>query len=188
MVTLVNLLFRQIKHTHYNMKTIIAGSRENVRYEDICDAVIASGWTDLITEVVSGTASGADTYGETWAKLFEKPVQRFIPDWKNLGKKAGFVRNQEMAEYADALIAIWDGKSAGTKHMIDSAHALNLQVYVYHVEPEQLMTDLLDDVIDAGIQRVSDHSRMQFDKLPEQIKKKAFCARERLIQRWNPTK
>lgn len=54
----------------------------------------------------------------------------FKADWDKHGKAAGFKRNTEMAKYADALIAFWDGKSKGTKHMIDTAKSHNLKVRV----------------------------------------------------------
>lgn len=100
------------------MKVIIAGSRSLAGHPHLVGrAVQESGFAD-ITEVVSGTARGIDQLGEEWAKLNGKKVTRFPADWKRLGKQAGFARNRQMAEYADALIAIWDGYSHGTKHMI----------------------------------------------------------------------
>jgi Protein of unknown function (DUF2493). len=71
-----------------------------------------------VDEVVSGTARGADTAGEAWAEHHGVPVERFPADWDEHGKSAGPIRNQEMADYADAVVAIWDGKSSGTHNMI----------------------------------------------------------------------
>jgi|SRR5579863_1117264 len=103
------------------MKVIIAGSRsldtDEVAYL-MTDFVFKSGFKDDITEVVSGGAKGIDQIGEYWAKTHEIPITQFIPDWNKYGKRAGIIRNRVMAEYADALIAIWDGKSNGTVHMI----------------------------------------------------------------------
>lgn len=86
-----------------------------------------------ITEVVSGTARGPDTVGAQWAVDQEPPipVKEFPANWNTHGKKAGYLRNKEMADYADALLAIWDGKSKGTKHMIDLASKAGLDVWVY---------------------------------------------------------
>ena len=84
-----------------------------------------------ITEVVSGGARGIDTDGEHWAIGSGIPVKRFPADWDDLGKRAGFVRNAEMADYADALIAIWDGKSRGTLHMINTMVEAGKPVFVY---------------------------------------------------------
>jgi hypothetical protein len=86
-----------------------------------------------ITEVVSGTARGADRTGEQWASENNVPVKRFPADWDKHGKRAGYLRNADMAEYAEALVAFWDGQSRGTKHMIDLAEKAGLRVSVVHV-------------------------------------------------------
>lgn len=79
---------------------------------------------------MSGTANGADQLSERWAKEFGYLIKYFPANWEKYGKLAGYKRNKQMAEYADALIAFWDGKSKGTKHMIDLAKEQNLQVRV----------------------------------------------------------
>jgi hypothetical protein len=87
-----------------------------------------------ITEVVSGRAAGVDTLGETWAEINKIPIKLFPPDRKRYGwPRAAFRRNEEMGDYADALIALWDGKSHGTKHMIDYATQKGLRVYVHRL-------------------------------------------------------
>lgn len=88
------------------------------------------GLVEPFSEVVSGGARGADLVGEMVAKMCHLPVTRFIPNWDGLGKRAGFVRNSEMADYADVLLAFWDGVSRGTKHMIDVAIKKGLIVKV----------------------------------------------------------
>lgn len=114
------------------MKTIIAGSRslENLRLDQIDKVVKGSGFT--ITEVVSGAARGIDTLGEWWAERNGIPVVKFPADWRR-GRSAGPVRNSQMANYADALVAIWDGVSRGTAHMIQEARAEGLKVHVHTV-------------------------------------------------------
>lgn len=94
---------------------------------DIEAAVIASGFQ--ITEVVSGRATGVDRLGEYWAAIAGKPVKHFPADW-SLGRAAGHIRNGQMASYADALIAVWDGQSPGTRNMIETARKRGLKVYV----------------------------------------------------------
>jgi hypothetical protein len=111
------------------MKTIIAGSRNITQYATVTRAIFEAGFD--ISEVVSGTARGVDQLGEVWAKRYQIPVKKFPANWDTHGKLAGFIRNTEMAEYADALIAIWDGQSRGTKHMIDIANRKGLKVYVH---------------------------------------------------------
>ena len=84
----------------------------------------------LITEIVSGCANGVDELGELYADEISVPIKRFKPNW-SIGKHAGFIRNVQMANYADGLIAIWDGESRGTKHMIEEMKKRNKKIYVY---------------------------------------------------------
>ena len=114
------------------MRTIVAGSRDIQNYSVVCDAVGASGFE--ITTVISGEARGVDLLGERWGREHNVPVEGFPADWKRHGKKAGVLRNIQMLENADALIAIWDVKSKGTKHMIDVATMKGLKVYVACVD------------------------------------------------------
>jgi len=58
------------------------------------------------------------------------PLEFFLPIGKKYGNAAGPIRNKQMAEYADALVAVWDGKSRGTKNMIDTAISMGLDVKV----------------------------------------------------------
>lgn len=114
------------------MKTIIAGSRGIDDFAIVAQAIVDSKFE--ITEVVSGTAKGVDTEGEGWASLNEVPIKRFPADWKPNGvfdRGAGHKRNAKMAEYADALIAVWDGKSPGTRNMINEAAKRGLKIYVH---------------------------------------------------------
>ena len=111
------------------MRTIIAGSRSISDYDTIVDAVHKSGFN--ITEVVSGAARGVDRLGEKWANRYGIPVKQFHAEWERYGKKAGYLRNEKMADYANALIAVWDGQSRGTEHMIRIARAKGLKVYIF---------------------------------------------------------
>ena len=108
------------------MKCIIAGGRDFNDYERL--KKVMDNCPYEITEVVCGKARGADSLGEKWALEKGIQVEYFIPDWESLGKRAGFVRNNNMAEYASdsgetegLLVAFWDEVSKGTKHMIDIA-------------------------------------------------------------------
>lgn len=112
------------------MKVIIAGSRSITNAATVANAIKESGFP--VSEVVSGGARGVDKIGEFYAAIDKIPIKQFIPDWDGLGKVAGFIRNQAMADYADALIAVWDGKSRGTKDMIDRATKKGLKVFVYN--------------------------------------------------------
>jgi len=111
------------------MKVIIAGSRE-VILVDL--AILDEAVPDDVTEVVSGTARGGDQCGEQWADIRNIPVKRFPANWNEYGKSAGYRRNAEMAEYGDYLVALWDGKSRGTKNMIALARKAGLGVEVVY--------------------------------------------------------
>lgn len=113
------------------MKVIIAGSRTITDYKHVEEAAKLSKFE--ISEVVSGTAPGVDRLGELYGHELTVGVKRFPADWKTHGKNAGPIRNRVMAEYAEALIAVWDGKSVGTKNMIDTARELSLRVFVHEV-------------------------------------------------------
>ena len=116
------------------MKTIIAGSRTITTYAQVlsaCNVADRAPHNIHITEVVSGCARGVDKMGEEFAAAHSIPIRYFPAAWNTFGKSAGYLRNQRMARYAEALIAVWDGESRGTKHMIDLAKRHGLKVYVY---------------------------------------------------------
>lgn len=115
------------------MKVIIAGSRDDVRYTDVVEAYEKAGF--IATEIVSGTARGADTLGETFARLKGIPVHRMPANWTGLGKKAGLMRNEDMGRYADAAVVVWNGRSRGTKHMIDFMKKLGKPCFVLEIDP-----------------------------------------------------
>lgn len=85
-------------------------------------------------EIISGTARGADSLGERFAYNYKLKLKKFPADWNTYGKSAGYRRNSDMAIYAKqdngVLIAFWDEKSKGTKHMIDLANKNNLRVFI----------------------------------------------------------
>lgn len=111
------------------MKTIIAGSRTIVDYELVKQAIQQSQFE--ITEVISGNAPGPDRLGIRWATENKIPYKIFHANWNSFGRAAGILRNKQMGDYSDALIAIWDGTSRGTKHMIEYATQNGLNVFVY---------------------------------------------------------
>lgn len=111
------------------MRTIIAGSRDCIDMGALLEAIGECGW--LPTLVVCGGARGADELGKRWANEHGVPVELYLPDWNVHGRAAGPIRNAEMAANAEALIALWDGRSRGTRHMIDTARRKGLRVYVH---------------------------------------------------------
>ena len=118
------------------MKIVIAGGRE---FNDIHKVIthmdlFLSKCKHLDIEIVSGNAKGADILGEEYAELRDYKVSKFPANWDKHGKGAGYKRNVEMADYADALIAFWDGESKGTMHMINIANKKGIQVKVVNYE------------------------------------------------------
>ena len=113
-------------------RVIIAGGRDFKNYnllEEKCDRLLSQREKDDIV-IISGGAIGVDTLGLKYADKRGYKTRVFIPNWHEHGKSAGFIRNTEMSENADALIAFWDNKSHGTKHMIDTAKKKGLIVRV----------------------------------------------------------
>ena len=107
---------------------IIAGGRNFNDYELLKEKVdfYLTNITKECIQIISGMASGADTLGYKYAIERGYPCIKFPAKWDIHGKAAGHIRNKAMAEHADALIAFWDGRSRGTKNMIDIAKEKNI--------------------------------------------------------------
>lgn len=89
-------------------------------------------------EVISGGARGIDTFARKWAKWKCIPFNEFAAEWKRHGKMAGYIRNELMAEVADIGLAIWDGSSRGTAHMIEQMRERCKSVYVISLDWKDL--------------------------------------------------
>ena len=116
-----------------NFKVIIAGSRGFSNYKllkETCDKYLREKKKTHNVVVISGHARGADILGEKYASDEDLDLEIYPADWKKYGKSAGFMRNEQMADIADAVIAFWNGESHGTKHMIDIAEEKGLNVRV----------------------------------------------------------
>ncbi|MFW6226101.1 MAG: SLOG family protein [bacterium] len=83
---------------------------------------------------VSGGANGADKLGEKWADENNIKKKIYYPNWKIYGKKAGFIRNKDIIENSDIVVAFWDHKSKGTKHSIDLANKNNKKIFIFHTD------------------------------------------------------
>ena len=100
------------------MKVIIAGGRDYNNYAFLAQTMDDFVKENNVEEVVCGCAAGADSLGAKWAKERGIPVKEFPAEWDVFGKKAGILRNHDMGNYADFLVAFWDGQSTGTRDMI----------------------------------------------------------------------
>lgn len=114
------------------MKVIIAGSRNLEDYTLVAQAMQRCGFD--VTEVVCGMATGVDTLGYRWAQCNNISIKEMPAQWHQYGKRAGPVRNKQMAEYADAAVIIWDGKSPGSRNMINEMIRAKKPYYVQMTE------------------------------------------------------
>lgn len=119
---------------------LVTGSRSIQNYETVCRAFESSGYANGITHIVVGDARGVDTLAVLWAKEHSIVCSVFKADWNKWGRSAGYVRNQEMVNYAKKIdpkarvLAIWDKESRGTKHCFQYAKKQGLEVFVFVVE------------------------------------------------------
>jgi len=125
-----------LKTLEFSMRVIIAGGREVVGEkadELVREAISKSGWAGKITEIIHGAASGVDSAAHRVCEGLW-PIKPVPADWKAHGRAAGPIRNRQMAGMADALIAVWDGKSRGTRNMIETAASAGLDFYIHRYE------------------------------------------------------
>lgn len=109
-------------------KIIVAGSRDFIYRE-----FLFSELDKLIKEpciILCGEAKGADTYGKQWALSRNHDVASFPANWDKHGKAAGMIRNQEMIDDADELIAFWDGVSRGTADVVRRAEKKGIPITI----------------------------------------------------------
>lgn len=113
------------------MKVIVAGSRDFSNYDLLCKKldIILSQQKDI--QIVCGEARGADSLGKRYAEEHGYVVLLYPANWEKYGKSAGFRRNKEMAQVADALVAFWDGQSKGTYNMIQLMKNKPTRVVMY---------------------------------------------------------
>ncbi len=107
------------------MKVMVAGSRG-------VSKPIDKYMPPETTLIISGGAFGIDRCAEVYAKENNIPIIIVRPDYKKYGRTAPLVRNKEMVDMADLVIAIWDGRSRGTKDTIDYAIKTNKRLRIYN--------------------------------------------------------
>jgi hypothetical protein len=117
------------------MRVIIAGSR-GIEDPAVLDAAVAASKFE-ITEVITSNSRGIDQLAAAWAKRQGVPLVIVPAQWNAYGGRAGHIRDERMADGADALLAVWDGFSRGTAHMIAVAKARGLPMHVHRVEPKR---------------------------------------------------
>ena len=110
------------------MKIAVIGSR-NSMVEDLGQYL-----PEETTEIVSGGASGIDTCAREYAYEKGLMLTEFLPDYKRYGRGPPFRRNLQIINYADEVLALWDGQSKGTKFVIEYCKAKNKPIQVYLIE------------------------------------------------------
>jgi hypothetical protein len=107
------------------MKLAVVGSRTFNNYDLLKCKLDVIHEKKVITCIISGGAKGADSLAEKWSKENNIETLIFKPDWDKYGKRAGFLRNEDIIKNSDAVVAFWDGISHGTKNDIDLAKKYN---------------------------------------------------------------
>lgn len=126
-----------IKTSYINSyKVIVAGGRDFADYaymkEKLDEVFNALGDLDSHpVEIISGMAKGADTLGIRYTEEHQLTMVLYPANWKNYPRMAGILRNMNMLVTATHLVAFWDGKSHGTKHMIEIAKEKGIPVWIY---------------------------------------------------------
>ncbi len=110
------------------MKIAIIGSR-NIKKLDLEKYI-----TDDISEIVSGGAIGVDTIAKNYAIKHDIRLKEFLPNYNEFGRVAPLKRNIEIIEYSDKVYAFWDGKSRGTKFVIDNCKKRNIPIEVFIID------------------------------------------------------
>ena len=117
-------------------RIVVAGCRNYFNYAeakafiDFCLKNIKDEYTLIF---LSGGAPGADALGERYAREHGYAIERFEADWEQFGKRAGPMRNEQMAQVADFVICFWDGKSRGTKSMIAFAERYKKPIKIKNI-------------------------------------------------------
>lgn len=104
----------------------VVGSRSYNDYQTVKQTIAALS----PSEIISGGAVGADTLAERVASELGIPITVYLPDWDTRGIKAGVLRNRDIVDSADAVLAFWDGSSKGTLNSINLAKSLKKKLYV----------------------------------------------------------
>lgn len=114
------------------IKLIVAGPRDYHDQENVFRHIHMFQDKFGIDEIISGGASGVDALAEEYASLHQIPFKLFPADWEKYGKAAGPIRNQQMAEYGNVLLA-FDRGTKGTKNMIETARKFHLRGFIVSI-------------------------------------------------------
>lgn len=119
------------------MRLAIIGGRDFADYEQLTRIAREYWYNDSlqqtnVTEVVSGGAKGADSLGARWAREYYVKLTEYLPDWDRHGKRAGFLRNEDIVKNSDFVLAFWDGVSKGTANSLSIAKRLKKTTFIVY--------------------------------------------------------
>ena len=120
-------------------RVVVAGCRyynERDKFNTFVDETLKIIGSDIT--ILSGHCSGVDTMAEMYAEEHGMPVEIFKPDRKRYGRGGGPVRNKQMIESCDVVIAFWDGVSRGTRNLLDPAEKYNRRIFIFNINTEEL--------------------------------------------------
>lgn len=110
------------------MKVAVIGSR-NLKIENLGEYL-----PDSVTEIVSGGAKGIDSCARKYAKDKMIKLTEFLPQYDKYGRGAPIVRNDLIIDYADMVLAFWDGSSGGTKYVIDACKKKGKLIKIFNIQ------------------------------------------------------
>lgn len=110
------------------MRIAVVGSRDYANLDEVRQFVREQ---ERTTVIISGGARGVDDAAVQEARRLKMPYELYLPDWPRHGRSAGAIRNREIVQKADEIVAFWDGKSPGTKITIDMGKAVGKPVRVF---------------------------------------------------------
>lgn len=114
------------------IRVCIAGTRTFNDYS-LLKTIITNAFFDISRlHIISGHAKGADELGERFANENNLLLDIYPADWRLYRNRAGAIRNAEMAQVSDCLVAFWGGESRGTKNMIKNMKKLKKPVLIYN--------------------------------------------------------
>lgn len=113
------------------MKVVVAGSRDIGQTKIVFRAIRSTGLE--ITEMASGSARGVDSIAENFARVYHVPFTQFPAYYDQYGNSKGEERNKKIVEWADALVAVWDGESQGTRDLIRAMNLAEKPVFLFLV-------------------------------------------------------
>jgi predicted Rossmann fold nucleotide-binding protein DprA/Smf involved in DNA uptake len=114
------------------MSLSVVGTRTFDDYELLKKTLSNLDIIDSVKEIISGGAKGADKLAEVYAEENNLNIRIFLPDWEKHGRAAGPIRNRQIIQNSDYIVAFWDGKSPGTKSSINIAKELNKPISIIY--------------------------------------------------------